>query len=182
MVTPGPELEFRKQNGGGSSSGTRYPRTRSSGYGCLETMNIGIIVAQMSIIAIHFAGKKFEERPFSPACGTTNKQLPPKGSCFATFTAFLGCWNFYAFGEGKWDDFCKNAHFPLSDKAKSKVGTLPKIRSISILDGFSNFPLKRRDFVLGLIFGNCVTSGMNCSKIVVLLVKMSFELLQINID
>ncbi len=67
MVTPGPELEFRKQSGGGYGSGSEYPRTCSSGTRCLEPVNTGIIVAQTLIIATHFEEKKFEERLFSPA-------------------------------------------------------------------------------------------------------------------
>jgi len=69
--------------------------TYSSGYGCLKSMIIRVIEAKILIIATHFPGKKFEERPFSPACGTTIKQLPSKGSCFATLRAILGSWNFH---------------------------------------------------------------------------------------
>ncbi len=79
MVTPGPELEFRKQNEGGSSSGTRYPRTCSFGHGYLDPVNTGIIVAQILIIATRFAGKKFEERPFSLA--SQNGQLKKRSFC-----------------------------------------------------------------------------------------------------
>jgi len=55
MVTPVPELEFRKQSGGGSGSGSEYPRTSGSGTRCLKPVNIGITAAQTLIIAIHFA-------------------------------------------------------------------------------------------------------------------------------
>ncbi len=71
MVTPGPELEFRKQSGGGYDSVTRYPMACSSGTRCLKLVSIRVIAVQILIIAIHFAGKKFEERLFSSACGTT---------------------------------------------------------------------------------------------------------------